>query len=83
MTRTPATRKVSTTHACSRRDCLKTMGAAVLGAAASRATGRIAGAEDLRAKAKTKINLGILQRVRAFPSRRPSAGSGPMASPAS
>ncbi len=63
MTPIAAARKISTNRPCSRRDCLKTVGAAVLGAAAFEATGRGALTDDLRAKAKAQIKLGIVADV--------------------
>jgi sugar phosphate isomerase/epimerase len=63
MTCLPAAREALPNRLCSRRDCLKNVGAAVLGAAAFGAIGRDALADDLRAKAKAQIKLGIVADV--------------------
>lgn len=63
MTSNPAVREVATNRVCSRRDCLKNMGAAVLGAAAFGTAVREASADDLQAKAKSQIKLGIAATV--------------------
>ena len=56
----PSAREAATDRVCSRRDCLKNVGAAVLGAAALGTNVRTAPAADLRAEAKAQIKLGIV-----------------------
>ena len=53
----PAAREGATDRVCPRRDCLKNMGAAVLGAAAFGTTVREAAADDLRTKAQIKLGI--------------------------
>ena len=55
----------STKRRCSRRQCLQTMSAALLGASAWEVAGLALPAEDLRAKAKAQIRLGIDSHVYA------------------
>jgi len=59
MTTFPAVREAATNRVCSRRDCLKNVGAAVLGAAAFGRTVRVTPAADTRAEDKAQIKLGI------------------------
>jgi len=63
MTHVLAACEPSTKHGCSRRDCLKTVGTAALGAAAFGVTSRAATASDLPAKAEAQIKLGIVADV--------------------
>jgi sugar phosphate isomerase/epimerase len=49
----------SPSPACSRRDCLKTVGAALLGASVCEASAAEAARGDLRAKAKSQLRLGV------------------------
>ena len=58
-----SSRQESTSHPCSRRDCLKAMSAAVLGASAIDTGVLAAPTEDLRAKARAQIHVGIDARV--------------------
>jgi sugar phosphate isomerase/epimerase len=59
MTPIPAAGEAETNRVCSRRECLKNVGAAVLSAATFGTTVRKAPGDDLRATAKARIKLGI------------------------
>ena len=83
MTTFPAVREAAADRVCSRRDCLKNVGAAVLGAAAFGTNVRGAPAADARAEDKAQIKLGIaadiyrqlpleeaVRRIRAEPAEK-------------
>lgn len=63
MTLIPAAREAVTNRVCSRRECLKNVGAAVLGAAAFGRTVPAAAADDPQAKSKGQIKLGIVADI--------------------